>query len=98
VHTSSSLDAGGGELKQQGIARTMIHSHTRSSRRRVYGDEDEVPRTPRLARHVIERLEEYFQKEPMPDSSVTDFLASNLGIETHDVDVSLELLLRGIKH
>lgn len=88
VHTSSSLDAGGGELMQPGIARTMIHSHTRSSRRRVYGAEEEVPRTPRLARHVIERLEEYFQKEPMPDSSVVDFLASNLGIETHDVDVS----------
>ncbi|OIW33820.1 hypothetical protein CONLIGDRAFT_628737 [Coniochaeta ligniaria NRRL 30616] len=87
VQTSSSLDAGGGELVQQGIARTMIHSQTRSSRRRVYGAEEEVPRTPRLARHVIERLEDYFQKEPMPNSSVTDFLASNLGIETHDVDV-----------
>lgn len=99
VHTSSSsLDAGGGELMQQGIARTMIHSHTRSSRRRVYGAEEEVPRTPRLARHVIERLEEYFQKEPMPDSSVTDFLASNLGIETHDVDVSICLLLRRTMH
>jgi hypothetical protein len=93
VHTSSSLDAGGGELMQPGIARTMIHSHTRSSRRRVYGAEEEVPRTPRLARHVIERLEEYFQKEPMPDSSVVDFLASNLGIETHDVDVSHAFLL-----
>ncbi|KAB5570481.1 hypothetical protein GE09DRAFT_1103449 [Coniochaeta sp. 2T2.1] len=79
--------AGGGEMMQQGIARTMIHSHTRSSRRRVYGAEEEIPKTPRLAKHVIERLEDYFQKEPMPDSSVTDFLASNLGIETHDVDV-----------
>lgn len=85
--SSSSLDAGGGEFAQQGIARTMIHSQTKSSRRRVYGVEEDVPRTPRLARHVIDRLEDYFQKEPMPDSSVTDFLASNLGIETHDVDV-----------
>jgi len=91
AHTSSSLDTPGGELMQPGIARTMIHSHTKSSRRRVYGVEEELPSTPRLARHVIARLEEYFQKEPIPDSSVVDFLASNLGIETHDVDVGLPL-------
>lgn len=87
--SSSSLDtSGGGELNLPSISRTMIHSQTRGSRRRVYGAEQDVPETPRLAKHVIERLEEYFQREPLPDASVTDFLASNLGIETHDVDVS----------
>lgn len=44
------------------------------------------PKGPRLARHVIQRLEDYFQENPRPNTSVTAFFASSLGIETHDVD------------
>lgn len=41
---------------------------------------------PKLAKHVVQRLEEYFHESPHPDTSVTAFFASSLGIETRDVD------------
>ncbi|OTA66611.1 hypothetical protein K449DRAFT_430924 [Hypoxylon sp. EC38] len=40
-----------------------------------------------LPPHVQARLEEYFQSNPAPTVAVKEFLASNLGIETEDIDI-----------
>lgn len=48
---------------------------------------DSLPYQPALAPHVQRRLEEYFQGDDKPTVAVTEFLASNLGIETKDIDI-----------
>jgi hypothetical protein len=64
-------------------SRTLVNLQLQS------GDYGNNPREgPKLAKHVVQRLEEYFQESPYPDSSVTAFFASSLGINTRDVDVS----------
>jgi hypothetical protein len=50
---------------------------------------------PELAPHVQARLESYFLDNPRPTLAVKEFLASNLGIETSDIDVSIRLLSAG---
>ncbi|KAI1085782.1 hypothetical protein F5B20DRAFT_17808 [Whalleya microplaca] len=45
------------------------------------------PSSPGLAPHVQARLEEYFQSNSKPTVAVKEFLASNLGIETTDIDI-----------
>ncbi|KAI1378340.1 hypothetical protein F4677DRAFT_391729 [Hypoxylon crocopeplum] len=44
-----------------------------------------------LPPHVQARLEEYFQNNPAPTVAVKEFLASNLGIETADLDMWFQL-------
>ncbi|KAH8880759.1 hypothetical protein GQ53DRAFT_736224 [Thozetella sp. PMI_491] len=44
-----------------------------------------VSEGPRLAEHVISRLEEYYQRDRHPSIAAMEFLAVNLGIETDDV-------------
>lgn len=48
-----------------------------------------TPSQPELPQHVQTRLEDYFQSNPTPTVAVKEFLASNLGIETANIDVSL---------
>ncbi|KAK3313434.1 hypothetical protein B0H66DRAFT_482999 [Apodospora peruviana] len=67
------------------IPRTMILNQTRSSRKMTFDSGNEVPDTPRLAKHVVNRLEEFFHKETEPDVAITEYLASNLGVESSDV-------------
>ncbi|KAI0512639.1 hypothetical protein F5B22DRAFT_300049 [Xylaria bambusicola] len=47
---------------------------------------DRSPTMPTLPAHVEKRLEEFFMDNPKPAVGVKDFLASNLGIETADLD------------
>ncbi len=75
---------GNSEPLGEAITRTMILNQSRSSRRTVFTSAN-VPEGPALANHVVKRLEEYFQKEKEPNVAVTEFLASNLGVETEDV-------------
>lgn len=70
------------------ITRTMILNQARSSRKTYITSGDNIPDRPRLAPHVESRLENYFQEDPAPTVAVKEFLASNLGIETTDIDVS----------
>ncbi|KAI0481552.1 hypothetical protein F4859DRAFT_529354 [Xylaria cf. heliscus] len=47
---------------------------------------DQFPSPPVLPAHAKNRLEEYFINNPKPTVAVMEFLASNLGIETVDID------------
>ncbi|KAK8019840.1 Tyrosine-protein phosphatase non-receptor type 6 [Apiospora arundinis] len=69
------------------ISRTMILNQARSSRKTYITSSDNIPDRPRLAPHVESRLENYFQEDPDPTVAVKEFLASNLGIETTDIDI-----------
>ncbi|KAI0597682.1 hypothetical protein F4775DRAFT_224862 [Biscogniauxia sp. FL1348] len=46
-----------------------------------------IPGPPDLPPRVQARLEEYFHNNPKPTVAVKEFLASNLGIETADIDI-----------
>ncbi|XXH04792.1 hypothetical protein Hte_011214 [Hypoxylon texense] len=46
-----------------------------------------VASQPELPSYAQTRLEEYFQNNPTPTVAVKEFLASNLGIETADIDM-----------
>ncbi|KAM7223589.1 hypothetical protein V8F06_001063 [Rhypophila decipiens] len=69
----------------QPIPRTMIPNRTRSSMKMTFDPSREVAEGPQLARHVVTRLEEFFDKDPNPDVNFTEYLASNLGVESSDV-------------
>ncbi|ORY69854.1 uncharacterized protein BCR38DRAFT_420262 [Pseudomassariella vexata] len=69
-----------------GISRQMILNQARSFRRTLVSS-DNLPTRPKLAPHVQSRLEDYFQEAPDPTVAVKEFLASNLGIETTDIDL-----------
>lgn len=70
------------------ITRKMILNQTRSAQTPTFVSNQNVPEAPRLAKHVINRLEDYFQKEPQPTVAVAEFLASNLGVEVAHIHVS----------
>lgn len=74
-------------LSNEVITRQMILNQQRSSRRDVLVARENMPTRPDLAQHVQTRLEEYFQEDPTPTVGVMEFLASNLGIETADIDL-----------
>lgn len=67
------------------ISRQMILNQSRDTKTTTFVQNSNVPEPPRLAKHVISRLENYFQKEPQPTVAVAEFLASNLGVETSDI-------------
>jgi hypothetical protein len=77
------------------ISRQVILNQARGSKRALVLNNDNLPRRPELALHVRNRLEEYFQDDPSPNLAVKEFLASNLGIETTDIDVSRQLHVAG---
>lgn len=67
------------------ISRQMILNQQQSMRRTTFGDN--VPEPKRFAAHVEQRLEEYYQEEPLPNDAQSAFLASNLGIELWHLEV-----------
>ncbi len=69
------------------ISRTAILNQQRSAARKVGFHEDNIPHGRDLAQHIVDRLEQYFQTEPNPSVAVTEFFASNLGVETRDIDL-----------
>jgi hypothetical protein len=71
------------------IARIAILNQQRNSRRTIFPTDVEggIPDGPPLASHVIARLEDYYAQEPSPTAGVTEFFASNLGVEKRDIDL-----------
>lgn len=69
------------------ITRTMIINQSRNSKKSTFTPNQSIPESPHFAHHVIKRLEEYFQKEREPNMAVTEFLASNLGVESSDIHI-----------
>lgn len=69
------------------ISRTMIINRSKSSKRSIFHSDQEVPEGQPMAKHVVKRLEEYFQREPEPSIGVIETLASHLGVETSDLHV-----------
>lgn len=72
------------------ISNQMILNQARNSKRNVLVHDESAPNRPDLAQHVQTRLEAYFQDNPAPTVAITEFLASNLGVETTDIDVSFK--------
>ncbi|EHK17062.1 uncharacterized protein TRIVIDRAFT_183402 [Trichoderma virens Gv29-8] len=62
------------------ISRQMILNQQQSQRRTTFGGSD-VPEPQSFSAHVEKRLEEYYQRQPLPNDGESAFLASNLGIE-----------------
>ncbi|RYP07290.1 hypothetical protein DL764_002605 [Monosporascus ibericus] len=75
------------DMSHQNFSRIPILNHQRDSRRAHLTSVDNLPARPQLAPHVQSRLEEYFLDNPSPTVAVKEFLASNLGIETIDLDL-----------
>ncbi|KAK6067324.1 hypothetical protein SCUP234_11699 [Seiridium cupressi] len=71
----------------ENITHQMIINQSRNSRRTILESGDNVPVRPNLAAHVQTRLEAYFQEHAAPTVAITEFLASNLGVETTDIDL-----------
>ncbi|KAK9414161.1 hypothetical protein SUNI508_02260 [Seiridium unicorne] len=71
----------------ENITHQMIINQSRNSRRTILESRDNVPVRPNLAAHVQTRLEAYFQEHAAPTVAITEFLASNLGVETTDIDL-----------
>ncbi|UNI21480.1 hypothetical protein JDV02_007468 [Purpureocillium takamizusanense] len=67
------------------ISRQMILNQQQSMRRTTFGVD--VPEPKRFSPHVERRLEEYYQREPLPSDGQSAFLASNLGIEPWHLEV-----------
>ncbi|KAG8415043.1 hypothetical protein J3458_008926 [Metarhizium acridum] len=67
------------------ITRQMILNQQQSMRRTTFGDD--VPEPKKFAAHVEQRLEEYYQEQPLPNDAQSAFLASNLGIEPWHLEV-----------
>ncbi|RYP17505.1 hypothetical protein DL765_004469 [Monosporascus sp. GIB2] len=74
-------------MSHQNFSRVPILNRLRDSRRTHLTSVDNLPARPQLAPHVQSRLEEYFLDNPSPTVAVKEFLASNLGIETTDLDL-----------
>ncbi|KAI2630882.1 hypothetical protein GGR54DRAFT_627962 [Hypoxylon sp. NC1633] len=66
------------------IAQQLAINRPRGTRRTSLAS---LASQPPLPPRVQARLEEYFQSNPTPTVAVKEFLASNLGIETADIDV-----------
>ncbi|CAK7209882.1 hypothetical protein SEUCBS140593_000643 [Sporothrix eucalyptigena] len=71
-------------------SRTMIVNQQRIARRTNFEGPDDASDGPRFAQHIVDRLEEYFQRHPNPSVGIAEFFASNLGIEKRDIDVSVD--------
>lgn len=70
------------------IVRQPLINQSRSSKRTIFSSEEGIPERPRLASHIIERLQTYYEKDPHPSDGTTEYYASHLGIEASDVKVS----------
>lgn len=75
------------DLPAGNISRTLIYNQHRSARRTTFADK--VPEPPNFAVHIENRLEYYYQRNQHPSDADREFIASNLGIETTHVEVSV---------
>ena len=97
VTSATGGDAVSRDLERRGssgVSSPPIPSQMRrGSRRDGHGDGEYTPGSPVHRDHVERCLDEYFQQEPHPDSTVTQFLASSLGLEKADVEVGFVALI-----
>lgn len=84
---STAMSMAGSALEGD-IVRQPLINQSRSSKRTVFTSDQGIPERPRLATHIIERLETYYEKDPHPSDGTTEYYASHLGIEAADVKVS----------
>lgn len=74
-------------IPSNSITGQMIPNKARNSKGNFPGPSSSIQTRPYLAQHVQTRLEAYFQDNPAPTVAITEFLASNMGVETVDIDV-----------
>jgi len=93
-NTHRNIPGGIGSISpfSEAISRATILNQSKSSIRTTFAPEHDVPEGPRLSQHVVRRLEQYFQKEPEPSIAVTEVVASNLGVEVSDINVSFDMV------
>ncbi|KAI3397019.1 hypothetical protein diail_11346 [Diaporthe ilicicola] len=72
---------------EAGIIRKPLLNQSRNSKRTVFENDHDVPEGPPLAAHVVNRLEDYYQRDPHPSDGTTEYYASHLGIEATDVKI-----------
>lgn len=70
---------------ESGISRQLILNQQQSMRRTVFGDN--VPEPKKFSAHVENRLESYYQLQPLPNDAEIALIASNLGIEAWHLGV-----------
>lgn len=76
-----------GATLEGGIVRQPLLNQSRNAKRTVFTNDQGVPESPRLAAHIVSRLEDYFKADPHPSDGTTEYYASHLGIEATDVKV-----------
>lgn len=76
-----------GATLEGGIVRQPLINQSRNAKRTVFTTDQGVPESPRLAAHIVSRLEDYFRADPHPSDGTTEYYASHLGIEATDVKV-----------
>lgn len=79
-----------GATLEGGIVRQPLINQSRNAKRTVFTHDQGVPESPRLAAHIVSRLEDYFRADPHPSDGTTEYYASHLGIEATDVKVRQE--------
>lgn len=77
-----------GATLEGGIVRQPLLNQSRNAKRTVFSNDQGVPESPRLAAHIVSRLQDYFRADPNPSDGTTEYYASHLGIEATDVKVS----------
>jgi hypothetical protein len=85
----SAAASSGPPTPSTGIARTAILNRSRS-KKSIYLSDQHVPEGQPMAPHVVRLLEDYFQRDPDPSIAVLEHLASHLGVEMSDAQVSVQ--------
>lgn len=84
----SATPAGSKEAaRDAAIVRQPLINQSRNSKRTIFSNDSRIPEGPRLAAHVVNRLDSYFAADPNPSDGTTEYYASHLGIEAADVKV-----------
>lgn len=80
-------------LPEEPIVRQPLINQSRSSKRTIFSDDLPILEGPRLAAHVVSRLETYYAADPNPSDGATEYYASHLGVEAADVKVRIFTVL-----
>ncbi|CAK7269570.1 hypothetical protein SEPCBS57363_003669 [Sporothrix epigloea] len=86
VRRSSHHNRKGGVTSSK-LPGTMVINQQKIAKRSYYDGATDAADSPKFAQHIVDRLEEYFQRHPNPSVGIAEFFASNLGIEKRDIDL-----------
>lgn len=78
-----------GKCREDAIARQPLINQSRNCKRTVFSDDFRLPESPRLAAHVVNRLETYFAADSNPSDGTIEYYASHLGVEVNDAKVRI---------